>query len=238
MPESPVTAATSDCFEFVALNEARNYRAALLREFAPYLRGRVIEIGAGIGQFTASLIHLPTVEQLVVFEPNPAFCRVLRRDFPNLSMVQGTSQAWRENGTGDAVVSLNVLEHIADDAGELQRYGGWLKPGQGALCLFVPARPEIYSPLDRDFGHHRRYTRPELRGKLERAGFRCLRLDYFNWVGYFAWWFSFCLRKQRRFDPRAVRHYDRFIFPLVYWLESHVAAPPWGQSLIVIAKTA
>jgi len=39
-------------FEFAALSEARNYRDALLREFAAHLRGRVLEVGAGVGQIT------------------------------------------------------------------------------------------------------------------------------------------------------------------------------------------
>ena len=48
------------------------------------------------------------------------------------------------------------------------------------------ARPEIYSEIDKDFGHFRRYTRHELRQKLERAGFQVLRLRYYNIAGYFA----------------------------------------------------
>ena len=39
-------------FEFSALSEARNYRAALIKEFAPVLTGNVLEVGAGIGQIT------------------------------------------------------------------------------------------------------------------------------------------------------------------------------------------
>ena len=95
-----------------------------------------------------------------------------------------TDSAW------GAVVSVNVLEHIYEDDTELARWRQKLAARGGHLCLFVPARPEIYAPIDRDFGHHRRYTRPQLRSKLEGAGFSIIRLNYFNWVGYFAWWFN------------------------------------------------
>src|SRR5207248_7402420 len=106
----------------------------------------------------------------------------------------------------------------------------------GVLCLFVPARPEIYALMDRDFGHFRRYTFRDLKAKLSRAGFNITRLHYFNVAGYFAWWLNFCALKKRRFEPGKVRVYDRYIFPAVYWLESRVLRPPFGQSLVAIAR--
>ena len=99
----------------------------------------------------------------------------------------------------------------------------------------VPARPEIYAPIDRDFGHFRRYTRPELRRKLVAAGFEVRRLNYFNFVGYFAWWLNFCLLKKRQFEQAKVRFFDRMIFPAVHTLESSIIRPPVGQSLIAVA---
>lgn len=69
----------------------------------------------------------------------------------------------------DAIVSVNVLEHIARDQAELVAYRSLLGRTSGCLCLFVPAGPGIYAPIDRDFGHHRRYTRPELDRKLPRG---------------------------------------------------------------------
>jgi len=102
---------------------------------------------------------------------------------------------------------------------------------------FGAGSSEIYSRLDRDFGHYRRYTAADLRGKLLRAGFKPLRLHYFNLAGYFGWWFNFCLLRKRRFDPAAVRFFDRVIFPLVHAAETRILRPPFGQSLLVLAQT-
>src|SRR6185503_6185248 len=102
---------------------------------------------------------------------------------------------------------------------ELARCRDLLGAAGGHLCLFVPARPEIYAPIDQDFGHHRRYRLRELRRKLELAGLEVVRLHYFNLVGYFAWWLNFCVRKQRSFAPAAVRFFDRVIFPPTHWWE-------------------
>src|SRR5579862_3488237 len=54
--ESPNALAISEDFEFAALSVADNYRKALLREFSEYLRGNVLEVGAGIGQITEALL--------------------------------------------------------------------------------------------------------------------------------------------------------------------------------------
>lgn len=229
-------ARTTSQFEFEALREANNYRRALLREFSPYLRGRVVEVGAGIGQNSALLREVPAIERLLCIEPDGDFCRRFRQDFPSVWLLQATVAALSPGPSRwDAIISINVLEHIEDDFDELRRYAALLRAGQGSLCLFVPARPEIYSPLDRDFGHYRRYTRAELSSKLERAGFAVRKLHYFNSTGYFAWWLNFCLLRKRSFDARAVRFYDRVILPATYYLESRLMRPPFGQSLIAVA---
>jgi SAM-dependent methyltransferase len=228
-------APTAD-FEFAALTEAQNYRRALLRDFAEHLRGRVLEVGAGIGQITDELRARPEITRLVSVEPDPRFVAKLRARLPACNLVEGTIDNLPGEESWDAILNVNVLEHIGDDERELAAYRRLLARNQGVLCLFVPARPEIYAPLDEDFGHFRRYTRPELRTKLEQAGFHILRLRYYNFVGYFAWWLSFCLLRQRGFNAGAVRLYDRVIFPVVHALESRVCSPPIGQSLIAMAR--
>jgi SAM-dependent methyltransferase len=236
MAQSPNALASSDDFEFGALSLADNYRAALLREFAPALRENVLEVGAGIGQITEALLQNPAVTRLVSIEPHPAFYHRLVQKFPGHNVINGTVESLKDDDRWDAIVNINVLEHIAEDEPELKNYHHHLLKKNGTLCLFVPARPEIYAPIDKDFGHCRRYTRPELRQKLERAGFQILRLRYYNIVGYVAWWLNFCVLKKRHFDAGAVRFFDRFIFPPVHGFESHICPPFIGQNLLAIAR--
>ncbi len=68
------TANTED-FEFEALSHAHNYRDAIVREFSAALRGRVIEIGAGVGQMTRLLRQLPTIQTLLSIEPEARFAQ-------------------------------------------------------------------------------------------------------------------------------------------------------------------
>ncbi len=234
--EVPNASAAKVDFEFEALREARNYRAALVQEFRDWLKGGVIEVGAGIGQMTAHLRELPAIRRLIAIEPDEKLCQQHRENIPGHELYEGIITDAPAGTDWDAIFSVNVLEHIEHDAEELARYAALLRARHGVFCVLVPARPEIYAPIDRDFGHFRRYTRPELRGKLERAGFRIERLCYFNFVGYFAWWLNFRVLGQRTFEVGKVRFYDRAIFPVVHFLESTIARPPFGQSLIAVAR--
>lgn len=236
MSERPNEHARTANFEFDALRAAENYRRALVREFTPHLHGRVIEIGAGIGQITELLRKIPDVEHLLPIEPDAGFCREFRQAFPNQPLIEGTIDSLTDPGPWHGMVSINVLEHIREDERELASYARLLRPEKGRLCLFVPARQEIYAPIDKDFGHHRRYAKAELKRKLENAGFEIVRLDYFNCAGYFAWWLNFRVLRKRAFDVGSVRFFDRVIFPVVYWCESRLCPPPFGQSLIAVAQ--
>ena len=120
-------------FEFQALSRATNYRAALLREFKPFLRGRVLEVGAGIGQFTAALSQVPAIEELVAVEPEPRFCEAIRRLPLQCTVVEGTVDVLADHLACDAVVSVNVLEHIAQDDEELRKYQVRLAARSGHL---------------------------------------------------------------------------------------------------------
>jgi SAM-dependent methyltransferase len=230
--ENPNAQANTEDFEFAALQKAENYRAALIREFTTFLQGRVVEIGAGIGQMTSVISRLTGVRELVPIEPEARFCEKFRQLNPTLAVREGTIDSLGDDQDWNAIISINVLEHIGADEEELAKYQARLAKNRGHLCLFVPARQEIYAPIDKDFGHFRRYSRPELRAKLERAGFEIVRLDYFNSIGYFAWWFNFCLLKKREFDVGSVVLFDRCIFPVVHALERTLLRPPFGQSLI------
>jgi len=237
MSQAPNAIANTKDFEFAALNHAANYRKALLNEFAEFLRGDVVEVGAGIGQITESLSRMSPVKRVVAVEPDPEFCVRHRLQFPSHDLIEGTATDLPPDLEWDAILSVNVLEHIDEHEAELKLYASMLRSRKGYLCLFVPACPEIYSPIDEDFGHFRRYRRTELRHLLQQAGFEILRLSYFNFVGYFAWWLNFCLLKKRRFEPAKVLFFDRAIFPLVHAFERKIYRPPFGQSLLAVAQS-
>jgi SAM-dependent methyltransferase len=236
MDQVETVAPRTEDFEFAALRQANNYRQAVFNEFAPVLTGNVLETGCGIGQMTELLRQHPPISHLLCVEPNAEFCSEHRKKFPEVDLLPGTIDNLPAGTVWDTIVSVNVLEHIEEDDRELHRYFDLLKERRGRLCLIVPARPEIYAPIDRRFGHFRRYTKQTLREKLTVAGFRIEKLVYFNFLGYFAWWASFCLLKQQRFNATHVRLFDVTVFPIIDWCETRLLRPPIGQSLIAVAR--
>lgn len=234
--EPPNERASDTGFELKALEVAVNYRAGLVREFAPYVRGRVLEVGAGTGQISDELKRRTALRSLTAIEPMAAHAALCRARLPGLEVIEGTIDDLPPGEPVDTIVSINVLEHIRDDARELSTYRRLLAARSGHLCLCVPARAELYATIDRAMGHHRRYHRPALRALLVSAGFEVVRLDYFNFAGYLGWWLSFRLLKRRHFDALTLRLFDRGLFRLTHGLERWVVRPPIGQSLLAVCR--
>lgn len=223
--------------ELDALAGATNYYRWIVRRFAPYLGGRVVEAGAGIGTFAGHLRHAAPDARLTLVEPAENNYPHLQARFaadPRARTVRGYLADAGEPESADAVVAVNVMEHVRDDAGFLATAHRLLAPGGHAL-LFVPALPALYGTLDEAFEHVRRYTRAELDGRLREAGFHPLRVAYTNLPGVAAWWLSGRVLRRRTVSARDARIYDRWVIPWVSALE-RVWTPPLGQSLIAVAR--
>ena len=223
--------------ELDALAGARNYYGWIADRFAPFLGRRVVEVGAGIGTFTGHLLARRPDAAVVALEPAgnnfPHLAARFAAD-PRVTPRQGYLDASLAPGEADAVVAVNVLEHVRDDAGFVAAAARALAPG-AHLCLFVPALPALFGSLDRAFEHHRRYTRPTLRALLDGAGLRTVRLGYMNLPGTAAWWLSGRVLRRRTVTARDARRYDRWVVPWVRALEERWS-PPFGQSLLAVAR--
>jgi SAM-dependent methyltransferase len=100
----------------------------------------------------------------------------------------------------DAVVLLNVLEHIKDDHGAVQQVVRILKPG-GIAIVEVPAGPHLYDAYDEFLQHERRYTAGTLAALLEGSGLTILERSHLGFSVYPA--FSFVKRRNQRQAARS-----------------------------------
>jgi SAM-dependent methyltransferase len=82
----------------------------------------------------------------------------------------------------DNVLSMDCLEHQADDGSMFSSLVKVLRPG-GRLLVTVPAVPWLFSERDRVYGHHRRYTPEQLRGLCGSEPLRIDDLRYWNLLG-------------------------------------------------------
>ena len=239
---SPLTNAQTETGEYPgteleATAYAHNYTAWVMSELRPFLRGRTLEVGAGIGTVARSLLESP-IERLIALEPAPRLLEELRRALSGQERVeihQGTLPALapRFASSVDTVVYVNVLEHIADDRAELRAAADVLRPG-GHLCVFVPARPWLFSHLDAAMGHHRRYATKGLVRLVDDVGLELVRARNFDALGMVTWLVAFkWLKLEMTAGP--VRTYDRLVVPIARLLD-RALGHTLGKSLVLIAR--
>lgn len=222
--------------ELDSLAEAKNYYSWVLRQFEPYLGKTVIEVGAGIGTFSEFLLSVPRVEQLIAIEPAANTFPFLQTRFaenPRVRTQRGYLAEYYTDLAANAVVAVNVLEHVPDHDQILREALAATIPG-GSLLLFVPALPAIYGTLDTAFEHKRRYTGTTLRTVIEAAGWTVRRITYMNLPGIAAWFMAGRVMRKTHIAAPETRAYDRLVVPWLSKLES-IIPPPIGSNLIAIA---
>ena len=134
----------------------------------------------------------------------------------------------------DTVICSNVLEHICDHERALKNIKEILKPG-GKLVLLVPCNPAIYSGLDEELGHYRRYTRDELNRVLGVAGFTVHNMIAHNIVGALGWLWAGKVRGRRTLRPNDTKNFDKLV-PILRHIDPYLTKPFGGVSLIAIAS--
>jgi len=134
----------------------------------------------------------------------------------------------------DTVVCVNVLEHIADDAGALRSFRDVLVPG-GRVLIFVPAVQAAYGPLDAELGHHRRYSKPTLARAFAEAGLDLITLRYTNPIGLVGWMYNAHVSKSTAHSPTQVKLFETLVAPWALPLE-RLITPPIGLSLVAVGQ--
>lgn len=202
----------------------------------PWIGGRVLEVGAGIGNLSQFLVHS---DRTVLAEPDPGHRAQLKRRFghlPQVTIVElelPNALPDLEGERFDSVVCVNVLEHVEDDRAALAAMRRFVRPGGGFLVLLVPALRWLYGTLDRALGHYRRYTPGELGELFEAAHLRLRHLEYFNVAGIPGWWLVGRVLRREVIPSGSLALYDRMV-PL-FRMERFL---PWrvGQSLVAIGE--
>lgn len=175
-PEYFADLAKLEAFHFWFRNRNRLLIWALGAYF-PAAR-RFLEIGCGTGFVLSGLKQaFPdlNVAGSDMFIEGLAFAR---SRLPGVSLYQMDALQIPFEGEFDVVGAFDVLEHIEDDHAVLGEMHRAVKPG-GGLMLTVPQHPSLWSGADTSACHRRRYTRKELVGKVESAGFKVRRATSF-----------------------------------------------------------
>ena len=168
---------------------ARNWKKYWSAQLRPYVRGAVLEVGAGIGANVEYVLH-PGVKSLTLLEPDRDLCRRARTETPDawngipVYACHGSIDSIESLGQFDTIAYIDVIEHIENDREELQKSALRLCAG-GHLIVLVPAYNFLYSEFDKAIGHHRRYSRRSL-SALQPPACKLVRLRNLDSVGLLA----------------------------------------------------
>ena len=121
----------------------------------------------------------------------------------------------------DALLALDVIEHLDDDRGALARMAQLLKPA-GVAIVSVPALPELFSEFDAIQGHRRRDLPDTLRGAFADTGLT---------VREIFWWGAWMVPVLRRMRKKSAA--NRQSVPKTY--ADYLRLPPWPAPLLMEA---
>jgi SAM-dependent methyltransferase len=219
------------------MTSANNYRDWMYRRMAPYIGRRVLEVGAGIGNFTSLLLDRDLIVATDKYEKCVDYLQRRLGDNPKLvSMPLDLAEPDPSMAKFDldTIICINVLEHVEDDAAALNYMHSVLVPG-GRTIIFVPAFQFLHGTIDTAIGHYRRYTRKTLLPMLINAGFAIENSYYMNVIGMTGWFWNNRIRRIEEENVKQIKVFDKFIAPWAEALE-RVLPPPFGLSLIVIGR--
>jgi SAM-dependent methyltransferase len=153
----------------------------ILREFRSRLghlrHPRVLEIGCGTGYVLQGLAA-QSAYQLTGAEVHVAGLRHARRRVPSVEFVQADAGDLPYHAVFDAVGAFDVIEHINEDEQVLKSIHRALKP-EGIVFVTVPQHEWLWSAVDEQARHKRRYERKPLIAKLAETGFEAVWVTSF-----------------------------------------------------------
>lgn len=194
--------------------------------------GHLLEFGAGTG-FLADLFYSRFNIKPDCVELDPDLIKhIKKKGFNCFQFLREIPEKYT------AIYTSNVLEHIENDSAALKELFESLIPG-GRIGIYVPAHPILYSAMDKEIGHVRRYTRSELREKVLEAGFSIESITYDEFIGFFA---SAAVKiigyknKVSLGSKRSLILYDSFVYPLSKALDGLGFRYLIGKNLLVIAE--
>jgi SAM-dependent methyltransferase len=231
-----------------AMSAITRYHGYLWSHVQPSLGTRVMEIGVGFGQYTRRMLgegrrvlgcdldegHLRELRESTA----SPLLETLRLDLEEPAPARPAAAAFAP----DTVVLLNVLEHVRLHGSALAFLREVAAPG-GRIIVIVPALGALSNGLDREAGHHRRYSRASLARVLEEAGWEVESTRYINLPGIPGWvlagWLSRASRSATDLNAPTtnwlLRLYNRFFVGLSR-LTDPVAARFAGLSALAVAR--
>ncbi|MGH7086408.1 MAG: class I SAM-dependent methyltransferase [Acetobacteraceae bacterium] len=201
---------------------------------------RIVDVGTGTGSNLRMLrgLHFAGVEGLDQSEEAIRWCAgkglgpVRRGSICDMPFADGTF---------DAALATDVIEHVADDTRALAELARVIRPG-GAALITVPAFRALWGLQDDVALHQRRYRMRPLLGLVRASGLSPVRAYHFNYLLFVPIWGA---RRVMRLTRSHLESEGQVRGPILDRLLSAVFTldiltaprlnPPFGVSILILA---
>jgi SAM-dependent methyltransferase len=168
----------------------------------------IMEVGCSAGHLLADMRRSLPEATLIGGDYTLGTLVQLGEKMPDIPLVRfNLADSPLPSDTYDAIVLLNVLEHIENDVAATKHIARMLKPG-GVAVIEVPAGPELFDDYDRQLQHFRRYTLPGLCKVIEGAGLKVERRNYFGALIYPAFYLA---KKLSQSNPKPAQEREQHV---------------------------
>jgi SAM-dependent methyltransferase len=219
------------------ISQSERFNRWMFSQLKPFVNGRILEIGSGIGNISKFLADSNVNFQMS--DIRDQYIDYLKSKFPENSTLKidlvhpEFEFAYKDLlSSYDLVFALNVLEHIENDSLALQNMQRLLKPG-GQLFILVPAYNNLYNALDLALQHYRRYTISSLT-KICPENMAVVKSWHFNSGGILGWFLVGRILKKELIPEKSMRIYN-FLTPIFKLLDL-ITFRKIGLSVICLFK--
>lgn len=224
------------------ISNADRFNRWMYETIKPYCKGKVLEIGSGIGNI--SDYFMTDSFPIMLTDIRTGYCDKLASLFRDNSSFLGTkvmdltdeefdTKFNDQFNTYDTVFALNVVEHIHDDNLAIRNCRKLLKDN-GHLVILVPSYKGLYNKFDKELGHYRRYTKSTLSELFSENNFKILHKQYFNLLGIMGWYVSGHIMQNESIPERQMRVYN-WLIPFSKMIDQ-ILFNTFGLSTIVVGR--
>ena len=204
-----------------------------LKFIKKYLKGDILEVGAGCGSFTKNYLN-KSINSITLTELDKKNILDLKEKFKANANIKILNKNIEDvSGKFDSIIYLHVLEHIKNDKKEILNATKRLNKN-GFLVIMVPAHQKIYSNLDRAVGHFRRYEIEFFNKNFKSL--EKINIKFLDTMGYFLYLFNkFFFKKEVYPSKFKIFIWDKIFTPLTIIVD-FIFRYRFGKCILVIYK--
>ena len=182
-----------------------------------YYKNDFLEIGAGIGSFTDQ--YKKNIQNIFLTEIDKNNLNILKKKYmndSNVTVVEGEINKIEQRF--NTICHFNVLEHIKEDKEEIINCLNKINKN-GYLVILVPAHNKLYSNLDKDVGHYRRYDKSFFYN-LNIFNGKIVELKYMDCMGYILYYMNKLIYKNEVYPSNfKIFIWDKIFTPITIMLD-------------------